>query len=174
MHTLLYVLGDSTTTATTAAKSGKSSGGNWTLPIIIALFAVVYFAFLRPRQQRMRQRQRTTQEIGVGDEVMSAGGIYGTVVGVQGDAVEVEVSPGVVLTFTKRAISARPGAAAAASSPSDDGDHDDGDGSDHSWDEGHEDEGEESPTGPAEHGEEAPHHGESGHGGGESGPSDQR
>ena len=108
MHHLLTLLSQ-TSPSTTVAKAKKSSGSSYAFLIIIALFAVVYFFFLRPRQQRMRQQQRAGREIGIGDSVMSAGGIYGTVVGVSTDDVDVEVSPGVILTFTRRAISPRPG-----------------------------------------------------------------
>jgi preprotein translocase subunit YajC len=96
------------TTSTTTAKS-KSSGSSYvSLLVIVAIFVVGYFAFLRPRQQRMRQQQSATRQIGIGDEVVSAGGIFGRVVAMDADQVEVEVAPGVVMTFLRRAISARP------------------------------------------------------------------
>ena len=112
MHLLLTLIAQSSPT-TTAAKATKSSGSYVPLLIIVALFGLVYVFFLRPRQQRMRQQQTAARELGVGDEVMSAGGIFGRVVALDSDAVEVEVSPGVVLTFVRRAISPRPGSAAA-------------------------------------------------------------
>ncbi len=40
---------------------------------------------------------------------MSAGGIFGRVIALDSDAVEVEVAPGVVMTFLPKAISLRPG-----------------------------------------------------------------
>ena len=82
------------------------------VPLFIAvIFFVVFFLFLRPRQQRAKRRERESQ-LGIGDEVMSAGGIYGKIVAIDSDVVEVEVAPGVVLSFTRRAISThcrRPG-----------------------------------------------------------------
>jgi preprotein translocase subunit YajC len=109
MHPFLHFLAASTTSTTT--KHSKSSGSQWTFLIIIGLFAVVYLFFIRPRSQRARQQRATGNQISVGDEVMSAGGIYGRVVAVDSDVVEVEVSPGVVMSFTRRAISPRQGAA---------------------------------------------------------------
>lgn len=106
MHPSLIALAQAT--ATTAAKSSKSSSGSYLpLLIIIAIFVVGYILFIRPRQQRARQQQSASRQVAVGDEVMSAGGIYGRVVALDADSVEVEVSPGVVMTFTRRAISAR-------------------------------------------------------------------
>lgn len=96
------------TTATTVAKSHKSSSSSeLPLILIVVAFAAIYFFFIRPRQQRMRQQQKTTRQIGVGDEVVTAGGIHGTVVALDSDVVEVEVAPGVVMTFLRRAVNAR-------------------------------------------------------------------
>ena len=106
MHSNLIFLAQ--TTSTTVAKSSKSSGSIVPLVVIIAIFAVIYLFFVRPRQQRMRQQQQASRQIAVGDEVMSAGGIFGRVVAMDGDQVEVEVAPGVVMPFVRRAISARP------------------------------------------------------------------
>lgn len=123
-HFLLYSLLQATT-STTTAKSKSGSSSYLSLLIIVGIFVVAYFTFLRPRQQRMRQQQGAARQISVGDEVMSAGGIYGRVVALDADQVEVEVAPGVVMTFTRRAISARP--QTGPSSPADhDQDHDHG------------------------------------------------
>lgn len=116
MHPILIQLLQATTSTTT--KSGSSSSGSsYTLLIIVVVFAVVYFAFIRPRNQKARQSQARNRKVAVGDEVMSAGGIYGRVVAVDDDAVEVEVSPGVVLTFLPRAVSLRQPSSGGARAP---------------------------------------------------------
>ena len=98
-------------TTTTVAGSKKSSSSSYGLLIIVAVFAAAYFLLIRPRQQRMRQQQVAARQLAVGDEVVTAGGIHGRVVALGDDTVDVEVSPGVVLTFLRRAVNARPGAA---------------------------------------------------------------
>ena len=118
MHLHLILLAQSTT-PTTAAKSSKSSGSNYEFLIIIAVFAALYFLFLRPRQKRLRQQQTAAKTLAVGDEVMSAGGIFGRVVALDTDAVEVEVAPGVVMTFLPKAISPRAGGRGTAAAPVD-------------------------------------------------------
>jgi preprotein translocase subunit YajC len=107
MTVLSSVLGATTLLATTSKKSSSSSS-EFSLILIVALFAIVYFFFLRPRQQRARQRTVRGKTFGIGDEVMSVGGIYGRVVGLQDDSVDVEVAPGIVLTFLRRAVNPRP------------------------------------------------------------------
>jgi preprotein translocase subunit YajC len=103
------------TTSTTTKGSSKSSGSTYTLIFIVVAFAAVYFLFLRPRQQRMRQQQTTAKQLSIGDQVVSAGGIYGRVVAMDNDVAEVEVAPGVVMTFLRRAINARPDATPVSS-----------------------------------------------------------
>lgn len=113
MHSIISFLAASG--PTTTVKGSKSGGGSqYAFLVIIALFALIYLFFIRPRSQRMRQAQSAGRQLAVGDAVMSAGGIYGTVVALDSDVVEVEVSPGIVLNFTRRAISPRPGATPAA------------------------------------------------------------
>jgi preprotein translocase subunit YajC len=126
MHPLLHILAQATattlaSTSTTKAGSTKSSSSYLTLLVIVAAFVLIYAFFIRPRQQKLRQQQTVARSLAVGDEVMSAGGIFGTVVALDSDAVEVQVAPGVVMTFLRRAISPsnRPGAASAP--PADDG-----------------------------------------------------
>ena len=41
----------------------------------------------------------------VGDRILTVGGLLGTIVGLDGDTVEVEAADGVVLTFIRAAIS---------------------------------------------------------------------
>ena len=114
MHAHIFLLAQ--TSATTAGKSTKSSSSFVPLLVIVAIFAVAYFVFIRPRQARLRQQQGATRTLAIGDEVMSAGGILGRVVALDSDEVEVEVSPGVVMTFVRRAINPRPASAGSIAS----------------------------------------------------------
>jgi preprotein translocase subunit YajC len=114
MYALLNILA---ATSTTTHPSHKSSASSYTLIFIVLVFGAIYFLFIRPRQQRLRQQQTQAREIAIGDEVVSAGGIYGRVVAIDNDVAEVEVSPGVVMTFLRRSISARPTAPPANPGP---------------------------------------------------------
>ena len=111
MHQALSILA---ATTTTVAGSKKSTSSSYTFLFIIVLFAAAYFLFIRPRQQRLRQQQNVAKQLGVGDEVVTAGGINGTLVSLSDDLAEVEVAPGVVITFLRRAVNAKPGSASAS------------------------------------------------------------
>ncbi len=116
MHILLASLLQSTTT-TTVAKSTSTSGSLTPFLVLILIFGGAYLLFIRPRSKRARAQQAAARQVGVGDAVMTAGGIFGTVVEVTPDSVAVEVSPGVVMTFIPRAVSARPASAGSPPPP---------------------------------------------------------
>jgi preprotein translocase subunit YajC len=126
LHLILTHLLSQTSTSKPGSSSSKNSSSFVPILILVAVFGVAWFFLIRPRSQRLRQQQAAVRQLGVGDEVISAGGIYGKVVAIDADAVEVEVAPGVVMTFTRRAINPRQasgpaggGAPARASEPVD-------------------------------------------------------
>ncbi len=116
MHILLASLLQSTTT-TTVAKTTSTSGSLTPFLVLILIFGGAYLLFIRPRSKRARAQQAAARQVGVGDAVMTAGGIFGTVVEVTPDSVAVEVSPGVIMTFIPRAVSARPASAGSPPPP---------------------------------------------------------
>ncbi|MCL2395520.1 MAG: preprotein translocase subunit YajC, partial [Acidimicrobiaceae bacterium] len=92
----------------TNSKSSSSSSSGLSFLVIIVLLVAVYFLFLRPRQQRAKAQAAKGKTFGIGDEVMSVGGIFGRVVGLGDESVDVEVAPGIVMTFLRRAVNPRP------------------------------------------------------------------
>jgi preprotein translocase subunit YajC len=87
------------------AASGSSSSF---LPLlfIILIFGAMYFLFIRPQQRRNRDVQAMQSRLGLGDEVMTGSGMYGTVTDIDeaNGTVDIEVSPEVVITFARGAI----------------------------------------------------------------------
>src|SRR6266571_389255 len=73
------------------------------LPLIL-IGVVFYFLLIRPQQRRARAQRELIQSVDVGDEVVTIGGIFGTVRAVDDDAISVEVSPGTTLRFVRSAI----------------------------------------------------------------------
>lgn len=60
-----------------------------------------------PQQRRMRQHTAVISTLRVGDEVVTAGGVYGTVTSVDEETLGVEVAPGIVLRVLRNAVSQR-------------------------------------------------------------------
>jgi preprotein translocase subunit YajC len=62
---------------------------------------------LRPQQQRVRRQRQLINAVGVGDRVVTAGGMIGRVVDVSDDRLHVEIADGVVVELLRLAISRR-------------------------------------------------------------------
>ena len=84
-----------------AASSGKttSSSGGTTFIIFLVLIALVgYFLLIRPQKQKQRRQREQQQAIGVGDDVVTVGGIVGKVTALDADRVTI-VSGGDTVGF---------------------------------------------------------------------------
>jgi len=82
---------------------GASSGPGFIFIIIIA-FLLLYLIVVRPQKKRQTQQQQLISELRVGDEVLTAGGIWGTVSQLEEDVVTVEIAPGTEVRVARRAI----------------------------------------------------------------------
>jgi len=73
--------------------------------IVMALvLGVLYVMRIRPQRQQQRDARSSIQTAGVGDDVLTNGGIYGTIVRVDGNDVEVEIAQGVTVHMTRQGI----------------------------------------------------------------------
>ena len=79
---------------------------NSLLPVlfIVVIFAAFYFMVVRPSRQRQQAAQRVQAALAPGQEVMTTAGIYGIITEVTPDKVQLQVSPGVELTYARAAI----------------------------------------------------------------------
>jgi preprotein translocase subunit YajC len=74
--------------------------------IMVLLLVVMYVVMIRPQRQRQAQTQSQIDSAGVGDDILTTGGIYGTIVDSEGDDIEVELAEGMRVHMTRRAIAA--------------------------------------------------------------------
>jgi len=89
---------------------GSSSGQSanplamW-MPIIL-IFVIMYFLILRPQAKRQKEQQKMLESLQKGDEVVTAGGIYGTIVGMKekDTIIVVEVDKNVKLSVARSSI----------------------------------------------------------------------
>ncbi|MCW3843339.1 preprotein translocase subunit YajC [Micromonospora yasonensis] len=87
-----------------AAGSAGGAGGLTPILMIALLFGVMYFMMIRPQQKRRREAERMQSALGPGDEVVTIGGLYGTVTDVEDETVLLEVAPGVQTRYARPAI----------------------------------------------------------------------
>ncbi|MDX6617723.1 MAG: preprotein translocase subunit YajC [Gaiellales bacterium] len=80
-----------------------------TLAWIAGLLLLSWFLFIRPRRAMMVQRRQVLGALSSGDQIVTVGGLYGTIVALDGDEVRLEVAPDVVVRVARRAVVGRVG-----------------------------------------------------------------
>jgi preprotein translocase subunit YajC len=74
------------------------------LIFLILMMVIFYFMLIRPQKRRAQQHRDLVQSLALGDEVVTIGGLLGTVARLEDEAIELEVSPGTRLRFLKSAV----------------------------------------------------------------------
>lgn len=76
------------------------------IPLVV-LFALFWLFVLLPQRRRQRDHVAMQDTVAVGDEVVTAGGLHGDVVGIDDAVLRLEVAPDVVVRVDRRAVAAR-------------------------------------------------------------------
>jgi preprotein translocase subunit YajC len=71
---------------------------------IILVFIIMYFLLIRPQQQRQKALQKMIDGLKKGDRVLTSGGIFGTVVGVDGTKAVPKIADDIKVEFSKGSI----------------------------------------------------------------------
>src|SRR5439155_6681221 len=90
-----------------AASGTSSGGGSATAGLLIPLVlmgGIFYFLLIRPQQRQRRAQRELIESLDVGDEVVTIGGLYGTIRAVDDESVTLEVAPQIDLRFVRGAI----------------------------------------------------------------------
>jgi preprotein translocase subunit YajC len=90
----------------TPPQGGSSSDGLFsTLIMFMLIIGIFYFMILRPQQKRQKERQALLEALKKGDRVVTAGGMYGTIAGIDEKTVLVQVADNVKIKFERSAVS---------------------------------------------------------------------
>ena len=112
-----------------AAAAKKPSGSSSTLLILIVVAAGFYFLILRPQRQKAKNQRELVNQFEVGDEVLTAGGIIGHIIDIDGDRVTLETSMGASFVVLRQYVIRK----ISVDVPTDD-EHDEHDGDEHEHD----------------------------------------
>ena len=71
---------------------GNPLGGSMGLIIMVLMFAVLYFVMIRPQKKQEKKDAEMRQNVAVGDEVSTIGGIIGKVVSINDETFVLETT----------------------------------------------------------------------------------
>ena len=84
------------------AAQQPNAWGVFLLPI--ALIAVFYFLMIRPAQTQRKRVGEMLKNLKVGDKVITNGGLYGTIAGIENDSVQLRIAEQVKVKVARSAI----------------------------------------------------------------------
>ena len=90
-----------------APQGGSGGGGGMvsTLIMFALIIFIFYFMIVRPQQKRTKEREKLLSGVQKGDKIITAGGMHGTVVGLEEKTVLLQIADNVKVKIEKSAIS---------------------------------------------------------------------
>jgi len=88
------------------APQGQGQGGGMISTIIMfgLIILIFYFMILRPQQKRQKDRDKMLNDVQKGDKIVTAGGVHGTVVGMEDKTVLIQIADNVKVKYEKSAV----------------------------------------------------------------------
>ena len=74
------------------------------LLLFVAMAAIFYCLLLRPPQRATRAKAELLTALTEGSEILTVGGIYGTVIELRDEDMDLEIAEGVVMRIDRRAL----------------------------------------------------------------------
>jgi preprotein translocase subunit YajC len=71
---------------------------------LVAIFAIMYFLMIRPRQKQQKEHEAMMQELRVGDRVIIAGGIYGQIESLSEETAILRIESGATMKVARNSI----------------------------------------------------------------------
>ena len=91
--------------AQTAAPQGNPAVSTLLMLLqFVPIFLIVYFLIIRPQRQRQKQLEKMIQGLKKGDRVLTSGGIFGTVVGIDDAKAVLRIAEDIKVEFSKSSI----------------------------------------------------------------------
>ncbi len=87
-------------------QASAGDGGMGMILMLVAMFAIMYFFMIRPQQKKQKEIQNFRKSIEKGQEIVTAGGIYGVVRDIDdvNNILVVEVANGVRLRIDRNSV----------------------------------------------------------------------
>lgn len=81
------------------------AGGDYSfLIMMVAIFAIMYFFMIRPQNKKQKEIANFRKNLEVGQDVITAGGIYGKIKEIEDNIVYIEIAPSVKIKLDRNSI----------------------------------------------------------------------
>lgn len=77
------------------------------LVFLAFLIGIFYFMLIRPQRRRVEQHRKLIESVALGDEIVTIGGIFGTVRALREDEMELQIAEGTTIRLIKSAVARR-------------------------------------------------------------------
>lgn len=85
------------------AQAGGTGGLMAFLPLII-IMGIFYVLLILPAQRRQKKTQQMINALRNGDKVVTSGGLFGTIVGLEGDSIQLRIADQVKVKVLRSAV----------------------------------------------------------------------
>ena len=83
----------------------EGEGSIWPMiAFLVVIFALFYFVMIRPQRKRQKEHESLMQGLQKGDNVMTAGGIYGRIESLNDESVVIKVESGATLRVARSSV----------------------------------------------------------------------
>lgn len=101
---LMSLLGISTAHAATTAAAPEQGSFLSVLPMLIIFIGVFYFLLVRPQSKRAKEQRQLLENLAIGDEVLTTGGIVGRLTKLRDSYVVLSLGKDLEMIFQKGSI----------------------------------------------------------------------
>lgn len=82
-------------------------GGGMNIMVLILMMGGFWFLLIAPQRKRQKLHEQMLKALEVGDEVLTSGGLYGTIAQVKEDRLVLKVAEGVKAEFHRTAVQSK-------------------------------------------------------------------
>jgi preprotein translocase subunit YajC len=84
----------------------QAPGGFVTILPLVFILAIFYLIVFLPARNRQKKLQQMIDTLKPGDKVVTSGGIYGTIVGIKDDRIQLRIAENVKVEMSRNAVTA--------------------------------------------------------------------
>ena len=88
-----------------APSQGRGRDFTTTILMFAVIIGIFYFMIMRPQQKRQKERQKLLESMKKGDKVVTAGGLHGTIVGIEDKTLLLQIADNVKVKVERSSIS---------------------------------------------------------------------